>query len=134
MSRGKHPWWKPRRSRRAQRWALLVVVIALGLAAWALHRAYTRMVAYPERPGTGSAEIIEVEIPSGASFTQVLELLVDRVVQRSTQSVRVVDGLDRTQAQTLELRASGDAHIQATHALIDGKNLVKMDGGQIHLG
>lgn len=65
---------------------------------------------------------------------EVLELLVDRVTQRSTHSVRVIEGLDRTQAETLELRATGDAHLQATHAMINGKDLVKMDGGQIHLG
>jgi hypothetical protein len=65
---------------------------------------------------------------------KVLELFVDRFVQRSTHSVRSIDGLDRTQAQSIDYRADGDAHIQATHALVNGKNLVKMDGGQIHLG
>lgn len=73
-------WWKPRRSRRLQRWALVVVVVSLGLAAWSLRRAYTRMMAYPERPGSGGAEIIEVEIPRGASFPQVLALLVEHGV------------------------------------------------------
>lgn len=66
--------------------ALLVVVVALGLAAWALHRAYTRLMAYPERPGTGSSEIIEVEIPSGASFPRVLELLVEHEVIADEES------------------------------------------------
>lgn len=65
---------------------------------------------------------------------KVLELFVDRFVQRSTHSVRSIEGLDRTQAQSIDYRADGDAHIQATHALVNGKNLVKMDGGQIHLG
>lgn len=72
-----HRWWLPRRSRRIQRWALVVVLVSLGLAAWALHRAYTHLVAYPDRPGPGTADVIEVEIPSGASFPQVLALLVD---------------------------------------------------------
>jgi UPF0755 protein len=80
MSARRHPWWKPRRSRRVQRWALLVVVVSLGIAAWALHGAYVRLMAYPERPGPGSAELIDVEIPSGASFPQVLELLVEHGV------------------------------------------------------
>lgn len=80
MSARRNPWWKPRRSRRTQRWALLVVLVSLGLAAWALHRAYTELVAYPERPGSGSAEVIAVEIPRGASFPQVLALLVEHDV------------------------------------------------------
>lgn len=86
MTRKRRPWWKPRRSRRAQRWALLVVVVALGLAAWSLHRAYTRLVAYPERPGQGSSEVIDVEIPRGASFPQVLELLVEHGVIAEEES------------------------------------------------
>lgn len=65
---------------------------------------------------------------------EVLELLVDRVVQRSKLSVRAIEGVDRTRAQTIELQAEGAAHVQATHALVNGTELVKMDGGQIHLG
>lgn len=86
MSRARRPWWKPRRSRRAQRWALLVVVLSLGLAAWALVRAYEQIVAYPERPGTGGSEIVEVVVPRGASFPQVLELLVEHGVIAEDES------------------------------------------------
>ncbi|MCA9649185.1 MAG: DUF3540 domain-containing protein [Myxococcales bacterium] len=65
---------------------------------------------------------------------RVLELLVERVTQRSQHSVRAIEGVDATRAGTLDLRAEGRANIQATHALVNGKELVKMDGGQIHLG
>lgn len=65
---------------------------------------------------------------------RVLQLLVDRVTQRSQHSVRAIEGLDSTRAGTVDLRAQGRANIQATHALVNGKDLVKMDGGQIHLG
>jgi Protein of unknown function (DUF3540) len=65
---------------------------------------------------------------------EVLELLVDRVTQRSKHSVRAIEGLDHTQAQTIDYRAHGTAQIQAEHALVNGKELVKLDGGQIHLG
>jgi hypothetical protein len=65
---------------------------------------------------------------------EALELLVDRVTQRSKHSVRAIEGLDHTQAQTIDYRAQGTAQIQAEHALINGKELVKLDGGQIHLG
>ncbi len=65
---------------------------------------------------------------------EVLELLVDRVTQRSKHSVRSIEGIDQTQAHSIDMRAQATAHIQATHALVNGKDLVKMDGGQIHLG
>ncbi|MCA9654652.1 MAG: endolytic transglycosylase MltG [Myxococcales bacterium] len=86
MSGKRRPWWKPRRSRRAQRWALVVVVVSLGLAAWMLVRAYDRLLAYPDRPGSGGSEIVEVEIPRGASFPQVLELLVEHGVIADEES------------------------------------------------
>ncbi len=65
---------------------------------------------------------------------EVLELLVDRVTQRSKHSMRAIEGIDHTQAQTIDYRAQATAHIQAEHALVNGKELVKLDGGQIHLG
>jgi Protein of unknown function (DUF3540) len=65
---------------------------------------------------------------------QVLELLVDRVTQRSKLSVRAIEGLDQTRAETIDYRAEHTAHVRAEHAFVDGKELVKLDGGQIHLG
>ena len=79
--RRRRPWYKPRRSRRAQRWAFAVVAISLGGAAWAAHGAYTTMAGFPERPGHGNAEdVIALEVPRGASFPRVLDLLVEEGV------------------------------------------------------
>ncbi|NVB40146.1 DUF3540 domain-containing protein [Pseudenhygromyxa sp. WMMC2535] len=65
---------------------------------------------------------------------QRLELLVDVVAQRSKSSYRAISELDHTQAETIDYRARGGAHIKAEHAIVNGKELVKVDGGQIHLG
>lgn len=65
---------------------------------------------------------------------RVLELLVDRVTQRSQHSMRAIEGVDHTRAETIDYRAERSAHVRAEHALVDGKELVKLDGGQIHLG
>jgi UPF0755 protein len=81
----KRPWWKPRRSRRSQRWALAVVLVSSGAAALALHGAYQELIEYPERPGQGS-DSIEIDIPRGASFPDVLEILVDEGVIASQES------------------------------------------------
>lgn len=144
MSSRARPWWKPRRSRRAQRWALLIVVVALGLAAWALHRAYTRMMAYPERPGTGSAEPIELEIPRGASFPQVLELLVEhRVIaeeesgyfklyvlnegaaRKTTAGPHTFRG-DMTPAEILEELARKQKAVEITVTIPEGKHILEV--------
>jgi hypothetical protein len=65
---------------------------------------------------------------------EVLELLVDRVTQRSKHSVRAIEGLDHTQAQNLELQAQNAVHVRATRTVVNGSEVVKVDGGQIHLG
>jgi hypothetical protein len=91
----------------------------------------------------GRAAIEELSLLARTAFAsltklthvgQVLELLVDRVTQHSQHSVRAIEGLDHTSAQTIDYRAERSAHVRAEHAIVDGKELVKLDGGQIHLG
>jgi UPF0755 protein len=82
----KRPWWKPRRSRRSQRWALAVVLVSSGAAALALHGAYRELIEYPERPGQAGSDSIEIDIPRGASFPDVLEILVEEGVIASQES------------------------------------------------
>jgi UPF0755 protein len=57
-----------------------VVVVSLFVAALAVRGAYRRMSEYPERAGSGSADPIHVEVPKGASFPEVLELLIEHGV------------------------------------------------------
>jgi len=76
----KRPWWKLRRSRRAQRWALVAVLVTLAVGAWFVKREWERLIAYPERPAPGTSDPIDVVVPQGASFPEVLALLVDNGV------------------------------------------------------
>lgn len=65
---------------------------------------------------------------------EVLELLVDKVVQRSRYSHRVIEAIDHTQAGNIEYHAREVMHLHAHDALINGEQLVKVEGDQIHLG
>lgn len=65
---------------------------------------------------------------------QVLELLVDRVTQRSEHSTRVIAGSDQTQAHDIDYKASNNVQIRSKRTIVDGREVVKLDGGQIHLG
>ena len=65
---------------------------------------------------------------------EVLELLVDKVVQRSRYSHRAIEAIDHVSAGNIEYRASELMHLHAHDALINGEQLVKVDGDQIHLG
>jgi UPF0755 protein len=122
----------------------LVVLVSLGLAAWALHRAYARLVEYPARPGPGSAALIEIEIPRGASFPQVLELLVEHGVvaeadalyfklyvlnegaARKTTAGRHQFRGDMTPAEILAELARKQKSEEITATVPEGKNLLEV--------
>jgi hypothetical protein len=65
---------------------------------------------------------------------EVLELLVDRVTQRSKHSIRAIEGLDHTQAENLDFKVENNVHVRATRTVVNGTEVVKVDGKQIHLG
>lgn len=65
---------------------------------------------------------------------QLLELLVDTVRQRSRSSYRAIAEIEHVQAKLINHEAHADIHINAQRALINGEDIIKMDGGQIHLG
>ena len=73
----KRAWWKLRKSRRVQRWMLVLVIGTLVAAAWFVRASYQALIAYPDRAGVGTASAIDVVIPAGSSFPQVLELLIE---------------------------------------------------------
>jgi hypothetical protein len=60
--------------------------------------------------------------------------MVDKVVQRSRYSHRAIEALDHTQAGNIEYHAQEVMHLHAHDALINGEQLVKVEGDQIHLG
>jgi UPF0755 protein len=77
----------PRKSRWSQYAAFILVVTCLTIAGFAIKGAYERMLTYPERAGQGTAAPIEIEVPRGASFPEVLTLLVDNGVIAADEAV-----------------------------------------------
>jgi hypothetical protein len=72
---------------------------------------------------------------SKATFVgKLIETFADRINSHSKTSHRTIETLDQVEAGTLNYRASHSAQLGAQHTLISGTELVKVDGGQIHLG
>ena len=65
---------------------------------------------------------------------KLIETLADRISTHSKTSHRTVDEIDQLEAGTIHYRASESAQIGAEHTLITGGEMVKVEGGQIHLG
>ncbi|NJK32795.1 MAG: DUF3540 domain-containing protein, partial [Deltaproteobacteria bacterium] len=79
--------------------------------------------------GTLSAQVGKTTL-----LGKALELLVDRVTQHSKHSVRTISEIEIVQAGTLDHRAEQTLHLHAKQAVVHAEQLVKVDGGQIHLG
>lgn len=78
--------------------------------------------------------VLEMAVSRTRWVGQELVAVVDRWAQHAKTSHRQTEGLDRTQAGHLELRAEGVLHTQAQHVLTEGATLVKTRGSQIHFG
>jgi len=69
-----------KRSRTKQYIALAIFLISVVVGGLWVRGEVDRLLAYPERPGQGSAEIIKLEVPRGSGFSQVLEQIVEAEV------------------------------------------------------
>lgn len=65
---------------------------------------------------------------------QAIETLVEHVTQHSKTSYRSISELDHVHASTLDYRADGLASVHGKQTLMTANELVKVDGGNIHLG
>lgn len=64
----------------------------------------------------------------------MLSTVFDRVSHFSRSHLRTTEGIDRVQATHLECEAQQLARISGEHLLLNGQNLIKARGAQIHFG
>ncbi len=64
----------------------------------------------------------------------LLSSVMDRVQHYSRSYARTTDGIDRVAATHIECEAQQLLRLEGEHALINGKELVKARGAQIHFG
>jgi len=65
---------------------------------------------------------------------KLFESVADRMVQMARSALRLVDEVDQVRAGHLDVRAQETAVIHGKHVLLTGKELMKVDAGQIHMG
>lgn len=62
------------------------------------------------------------------------EAVVDRYVLMARTSLRMVDDTDQLRARHVDCQAEQGLRLHGRHALVTAKELVKVDGEQIHMG
>jgi len=65
---------------------------------------------------------------------QALDVVVERSIARAKRAFRFVEESETVRAGELDHRAEGLASLRGAHALVTAEKLVKIDGGQIHVG
>jgi len=64
----------------------------------------------------------------------VLSSVMDRVQHFSKHYLRTTDGIDRVAATHLECEAKQLLRLEGEHTLVNGRELIKARGAQIHFG
>lgn len=64
----------------------------------------------------------------------IFESMFQRVSHFAGQSTRTVEGVDQLRSGTVDFRAERSLSLQGSEIIATAKTLVKVDGGQIHIG
>jgi Mg2+/Co2+ transporter CorB len=67
-------------------------------------------------------------------FANSLDSLVDRLHERVKRSYRFVEETDQVRAENIDHRAEKLLNLRGENAVINARELVKVDGEQIHFG
>lgn len=65
---------------------------------------------------------------------KVYESIVDRLNFMSKDSYKVTENIEHSRAGTLDIQAEQSARIHANYTMLTGKDLIKVDAKQIHMG
>lgn len=76
----------------------------------------------------------QAEISKVKLVGQTLDSVVERVSQRVKRSYRWVEEIDQTKAEMVDYEAKKLMRIHGKAAVITSEDIVKVDGGQIHMG
>lgn len=63
-----------------------------------------------------------------------VDVTARQLLQHADESLRTVRGTDAVRAGAIDQRAVATLHLQGRDAVVHARDLVKVDGGQVHLG
>ncbi len=78
--------------------------------------------------------LIDAQIERMKTVATTIDSIADRVSQRVRRSFRKVEEIDSLRAARIDIVATENLRTHAENQLISAKELVKLDGEQIHLG
>lgn len=79
-------------------------------------------------------ERLNAEIDASRVVGRLFDSVVERFSRRAKRSYRVVDELDHSRSEQIDYRATSNMSLRGRNVLTTADELIKLDGGQIHLG
>ncbi|HEY4119412.1 MAG TPA: DUF3540 domain-containing protein [Byssovorax sp.] len=77
---------------------------------------------------------VRAELGRVKTVAAAIDTVVDRWTERVKRSYRRVDELDQVRAGRIDYEAKKSMNLRAESAILTAEELVKIDGGQVHLG
>lgn len=77
---------------------------------------------------------VEVQMAKVKVFGESIDTVAERVTQRVKRSYRWVEELDQLKTSTLDMAAKTLMRLHGKNTVVTSEDLVKVDGGQIHMG
>ncbi|MDK6202644.1 DUF3540 domain-containing protein [Oligella urethralis] len=109
-----------------------------GTEAMKLQSAHVEMEAQTAQCVIDRADYVGKELRSTISITRlvgkVYEVIVDRLSQMSRSTFRITEQVEQVRAGTMDYQAEDSARIHSKYTMVTGKDLVKVDSDQIHMG
>lgn len=65
---------------------------------------------------------------------EALDSVVQRLTQHAKHSLRTIEQTDQVRSGQIDYRADGNANLQGQNTLIHARELVKINGDQVHVG
>ena len=78
--------------------------------------------------------MVQAQASTVKSFLGTMDTALERFTQTVKRSYRFVEELDVTRAAEIDMRSKETMTLRAKNAFVAAKDLVKVDGEQIHLG
>jgi hypothetical protein len=96
------------------------------------YRAKRMTVVFEDMRLIGKALISTIGVVK--AIGQMLSTVADRIIQHSQTYSRTTQGMDRTDAQQCEINSEQIVRVKAPYVFLEGDDLVKTKGSQIHFG
>ena len=83
---------------------------------------------------TAVAKAARCQFEMAGVVSKQLDVVAERITEKAARVYRTVSELDQLRARHFDHRADGNARISARSTVITAREMVKMDGEQVHIG